>query len=192
MLKLHVTSRPRRYGTRVFRAAAAIVAASVIGVPVAQAAGEEVWADCNANNGLTGKYSKSQLNTALRNVPADVAEYSDCVSIIRAELSRMIRKQVPPPAILSSKKPSKAQLEKFEREVERQLEESGGDVSTDLGGTTVVPGAGRTLQSAAEPRMPGSMALALLGIALIGIAEFGSRIRGAVRGRRGTPDHPTN
>lgn len=167
------------------------MAVFAIGAPAAQAAGEEVWADCNANNGLTGKYSKSQLNTALRNVPADVAEYSDCVSIIRAELSRLIRKQVPPPAILSSKKPSKAQLKKIERAIDRELDKSSGDVSTSLAGTTVVPGAGRTLQSAAEPGMPGSMALALLGIALIGIAEFGGRIRNAIRGRGGSPGNPT-
>lgn len=160
---------------------AALACALLLNAAPATAAGEEVIADCNANNGLTGNYTPAQLNSALQSLPTDVDEYSDCRAIIRAALSQGVRKTVKPPAILASKQSNKRQLAKIKQGIEKELDENSGTGGAKVAGTVVVPGTGRTLTSAAEPGMPWSMAVALLGIALIGVAELGGRIRSGLR-----------
>jgi hypothetical protein len=171
------TSRPRRTAATL----AVFACALLILAPAAAAAGEEVIADCNANNGLTGNYTPAQLNSALQSLPTDVDEYSDCRAIIRAALSQGVRKTVKPPAILASKASNKRQLAKIKQGIEKELDDKADSGDAKVAGTVIVPGTGRTLSSAAEPGMPWSMAIALLGIALIGVAELGGRIRGGLR-----------
>lgn len=58
------------------------------GMSTAQAGGDAVLRDCLDDGTLAKKYTTTQLRDALRNMPADVAEYSDCRSIIGAEKPR--------------------------------------------------------------------------------------------------------
>ncbi len=159
-------------------AACAAALAVLAPVPAAIASGTDVVADCNANNGLSQNWSTADLNSALNNLPADVDEYSDCRAIIKNALSREARNQVRKPPILNAKKPTQKQLAMIERQIKREARKrSSGGVGTDTAGAAVLPGAGKTLRSAVEPGIPGTLALAIAGIALIGVAEFGGRIR---------------
>jgi hypothetical protein len=54
--------------------------------PAAAASGTSVIADCNSHNALTRTYSIPQLEAALRTMPADVAEYTDCHDVIERAL----------------------------------------------------------------------------------------------------------
>lgn len=147
-------------------------------VQVAIASGSDVIADCNTNDGLSRQWSTAELNAALNNLPTDVDEYSDCRAIIRNALSRQTRPAVPKPKILGGKAASKAQLAKIKREIKSEARKrSAGGVGTGTASAPVIPGAGKTLQSAVEPGIPGTLAFAIAGIALIGVAEFAGRIR---------------
>lgn len=57
--------------------------------PSAFAAGSStIIADCEDDGRLQGKYSNSDLRKARRDMPADVAEYSNCLDVLRrAEVS---------------------------------------------------------------------------------------------------------
>ncbi len=55
-------------------------------VPARAASGKAVIADCNAHNTLTRTYSIAALEDALRTMPADVAEYTDCHDVIERAL----------------------------------------------------------------------------------------------------------
>lgn len=48
--------------------------------------GSQVIADCNAHDALTKTYSIAALEDALRTMPADVAEYTDCHDVIERAL----------------------------------------------------------------------------------------------------------
>jgi len=74
----------------------ALVCALACVLPSAAAgAGSPVIADCNSHGRLTQHYSVTQLQGALRTMPADVQEYTDCYDVVQrallAELSNVHR-----------------------------------------------------------------------------------------------------
>lgn len=178
----------QNFRRRLVAVALALLAALVLPV-FASASGYDVIADCNANNGLSQKYSQSDLQDALNNLPTDIDEYSDCKSIIKSALSNAGRGTVVKPALAKGGKPSKAQLAKIKRTIEREARKrSATGAGTGTAAAAVVPGDGKTLQSAIEPGMPGTLAFAIIGIALIGVAE----IAGRMRRRFGAGDGPSS
>lgn len=54
----------------------------------ASASPERIYADCEDNGRLDGRYSASDLNEAKRDIPEDLDEYSNCVELINGALSR--------------------------------------------------------------------------------------------------------
>jgi hypothetical protein len=65
-----------------------LVAVAAFAPATASAAGPlDVLRDCSVNGTLTGSYSKSMLNAALRRIGGDLAEYSDCRSVIESALA---------------------------------------------------------------------------------------------------------
>jgi hypothetical protein len=69
----------------------AIAMSAGVAIPAAAAdgSGAQVIADCNAHDTLTRTYSIAALEDALRTMPADVAEYTDCHDVIaRAVLAQ--------------------------------------------------------------------------------------------------------
>lgn len=65
----------------------ALFAASLgLAAPASAASGASAIADCNAHNTLTHTYSIAELENALRTMPADVSEYTDCKDVITREL----------------------------------------------------------------------------------------------------------
>ncbi len=62
--------------------------ALVAALALPAAASADPVRDCSTNGSLTQRYSASQLRSALKSIPADVKEYTDCYDQIRrAELS---------------------------------------------------------------------------------------------------------
>jgi hypothetical protein len=54
--------------------------------PSAAAGSADVIADCNSHARLTRSYTDAQLRNALRTLPADVKEYTDCSDVIQHAL----------------------------------------------------------------------------------------------------------
>jgi hypothetical protein len=61
-------------------------ASLTLSAPESAASGASAIADCNAHNTLTHTYSIAQLESALRTMPADVSEYTDCKDVITRAL----------------------------------------------------------------------------------------------------------
>jgi hypothetical protein len=59
-----------------------VLAASLLRPAAARAGGGDVIRDCEAHGGLTGTYSQSEYSAALKSLPADLKEYSNCQAII--------------------------------------------------------------------------------------------------------------
>lgn len=60
---------------------------AVPAAPATAASRDEIIQDCADDGRLQGKYSKSELRDARKNMPSDVAEYTDCADVLRrAEL----------------------------------------------------------------------------------------------------------
>lgn len=65
----------------------ATVCMLAVATPAAVASpASSVISDCNAHGRLTQHYSVTQLHGALSAMPADVAEYTDCVDVIQRAL----------------------------------------------------------------------------------------------------------
>lgn len=54
----------------------------------AQASPEQVLRDCVDDGEISQQHSFADLREALRNMPAETAEYSDCAAIIKSEIAR--------------------------------------------------------------------------------------------------------
>lgn len=63
-------------------APALILLSALLFPMVAQASPEAVVRDCAKDGSVDGKYSKADLKAALKKIPADLAEYSDCRAAI--------------------------------------------------------------------------------------------------------------
>jgi hypothetical protein len=70
------------------RALALIALAALLAsaLPARAAGGAAVLADCNSHNTLTRTYGVPALENALRTMPADVQEYTDCRDVIQRAL----------------------------------------------------------------------------------------------------------
>ena len=66
-----------------------LATAALSSIP-APAQASVAWQDCRASGGssLQGRYTIAELNRALRTMPAYVEEYSNCASVIEAQINR--------------------------------------------------------------------------------------------------------
>ena len=53
----------------------------------AAASYRDAIADCNEDSVLDGTYSNKELRQALKNLPTDIAEYTDCADLLRAAIT---------------------------------------------------------------------------------------------------------
>ena len=77
----HVTVALRTT-TAALAAALALLAALCVAVPASASPGS-VIRDCSEDGILNGKYSQSELDGALEQLPSDLDEYTDCRAVIR-------------------------------------------------------------------------------------------------------------
>jgi hypothetical protein len=77
----------RRYRLIVLVSALVVIATSLCAAPPAGAStGAQVIADCYKHLSLTRTYSVPVLQDALKTIPAEVAEYTDCRDVIERAL----------------------------------------------------------------------------------------------------------
>jgi hypothetical protein len=65
---------------------AALTATGVLAASATAASGSAAIIDCNAHGKLTHHYSVAELRAALAHMPVDVAEYTDCMDVIRNQM----------------------------------------------------------------------------------------------------------
>ena len=64
-----------------------LIAVLLLGLPAAaHASGADVIRDCAQDGKLDKTYTQKELQAALKNLPSDIDEYTDCGSVIRAAM----------------------------------------------------------------------------------------------------------
>jgi len=159
--------------------------ASVLLVPAAPAAAasrNEIIRDCSDDGRLQGNYSPSELRDARKNLPSDVAEYTDCADVLRrAELPDRDSGgtgagggttgagggAVGGPG--GSGGEPLIPADDAERAALTEARERGG-TAVEINGARIVPGASGLAPDAARNGIPDSVLIALAAIALLGAA----------------------
>ena len=152
----------------------------------APASPSSVIRDCSEDGILNGKYSQSELDGALEQLPSDLDEYTDCRSVIRrAQLSSAGNKRRAPRA------PSKAERADATSppnttEQKEIAKAAGSGAPVRIGGTGVRPGegAGALDSSGFGGDLPALLLIVLLalgGLAVTAVVS-GARRRGVGEG----------
>ena len=171
------------FGVRTIHISLVVLIASVLalatGAP-ASASPTSVIRDCSEDGVLNGKYSQSELDRALEQLPSDLDEYTDCRSVIRrAQLGSAASKRS------TQRKPSAAErvdgatppTGNEQREINRA---AGSGDPVRIGGQGVKPGASaQALNSSGFggdlPPLLLIVLLALGGLCLTGLAAAARR-----------------
>jgi hypothetical protein len=163
---------------------AAATAAPALGSPTG------VIRDCSEDGILNGKYSQSELDRALEQLPSDLDEYTDCRAVIRrAQLGSAAGKRG------AARKPSVAEridagAPPTGAEQEAIAKAAGSRDAVRIGGTGVRPGESATALNSSGfggdlPPLVLVVLLALAGLCLSGLVAV-ARNRGVFEGvRRG-------
>lgn len=155
---------------RLTRAAAVATSALLLCASSAIADGGDVIRDCNDNGRLTKEYSQEEYRDALRNMPADVKQYTDCEGIIR-------RAQLGFPAGEGTNADPFAgatpeEITQAQKDIETARRE--GAAPQEVGGRPVIPGAlAYTKVSAATTELPTPL-LVLIVLILLATAAAAS------------------
>jgi hypothetical protein len=148
---------------------AALVAA--LAVPAsAQASGawQQAIRDCANDGRLHQQYSQSALQQALRHLPPDIAEYTDCYDVLRAALTGPGSGGSGGPN--SSVSPGSVTPTSNDLNALRGIQH-GGAPSLKIGGRPVTPGSGGLFHLAsrtAENRLPTPLFWSLVALAAMG------------------------
>jgi hypothetical protein len=69
------------------RTSLVLIAVLLLGLPAAaRASGSDVIRDCADDGKLDKQYTQKELDSAMKNLPSDIDEYTDCRSVIRAAM----------------------------------------------------------------------------------------------------------
>ena len=172
--------------------------------PASAASRDTIIADCADDGQLQGKYSPSALRDARKNLPSDVAEYTDCADVLRrAEIGDGGAAGAGPgtgpggggfPGSTGStgsggSGPTLTPANDAERAALAQAQTEG-SAPVEINGETITPGAAGFSPNATRNGMPASLLFAIIALALLGIggliyavkdrlADFGHLIPGA-------------
>jgi hypothetical protein len=178
---------------------AACLAGALFAVPAASAATPtQILRDCEDDSVLQGDYSSEDLRRALRNIPTDLDQYTNCRDVLaRASADEVSGGGGGGGGSAGGKgaggKGPRALLQPETDEDRKALSETAaaGARSQDVGGEQIVPGAAGFAADAARNGLPGSLLalLVLLAVAAAAAAapqarRLGPRIRERVL-RRG-------
>jgi hypothetical protein len=73
-----------RHFIRLAALLAVLALMSALTAPAAGASADAVIRDCSEDGVLNGHYTQSEIKSALKQLPSDIDEYTDCRSVIRA------------------------------------------------------------------------------------------------------------
>lgn len=145
-------------------------------------ASASVITDCNDNGSIDRKYSTSQLKNALRNIPADVDQYSDCRSLIQQALLNSFSKKDKGPGSDSnnsaslSQVVSKGERKKVEKEIDRATRLPMEGAVADIASANINRSGARSLASSAAPGVSAAPLVALIGLMLLLSANLVGRL----------------
>ena len=150
--------------------------------PASAASRDEIIGDCADDGQLQGKYKPSELRDARKNLPSDVAEYTDCADVLRrAELgdggsagggtgssgggafpgsTGNSGSGGSGPILTPENDAELASLAKAQTE---------GAAPVEVNGETITPGAAGFSPNATRNGMPASLLFAIIALALLGI-----------------------
>lgn len=167
---------------------AVIAVATTIFAVAPTTASASIISDCTADNSIDGNYSVSDLQDALKSVPADVDQYYGCSDLIRQELLNKAHDDSDDDGGKGGKggkggnealnaAATPAQRKRAEREAAEAVAEAlpGHSSSTAGDDVGVQPAAAKTLATSAAPGTPGAMIIALIGLVLLFLGEFAAR-----------------
>jgi hypothetical protein len=129
-----------RFAVRTTTTLVAVLAAMAVTVSPALPSAISVIRDCSEDGVLNGKYSASELERALDQLPSDLDEYTDCRSVIRrAQLGSAGGKhRSAKPAAVADRVDTAAPP--TPGEADEIAEAAGADEAVRIGGTGVRPG----------------------------------------------------
>jgi hypothetical protein len=128
------------FAVRTITTLVAVLAAFAVAVPAALGSPMSVIRDCSEDGALNGKYSPSELDGALDQLPSDLDEYTDCRAVIRrAQLGSAGDKHraAKRPAVADRVDGVAPPTADEQHEIDRA---TGSDDSVRVGGTGVRPG----------------------------------------------------
>jgi hypothetical protein len=144
--------------------------------------GAAVIRDCLNNGRITGHYTQTQYAQALAELPADVAEYSDCASLIRrAQLGAAGGRGAPTgggAATNSLSTPTPSERASLRAAVKA------GSHPFDVGGRLVRPGVVAVRSSSVLNALPTPLLIALAALLATTLGVGGHRVWTIVRARR--------
>ena len=155
---------------------AALLALGALAAPAGAATRDQIIRDCADDGRLQGDYSPGELRDARRNMPSDVAEYTDCADVLRrAELPDSA-----PSGSASSGGPGGGLgpgggpiLQTPMDDAERQAladAASGGGAAVAVDGAKILPGSAGVSPEGRGNGIPGTLLAALIAIALLALA----------------------
>jgi len=156
-----------------------------------------IYQDCNSDGVINGNYSKSDLQSALGSLPADLKQYSDCESAIQQALAGGGKhghgggggngggRAHGGGAVIRA---SRAARRRIARQVEQAAAAPAGGAIQAPGGVAIKPAGGQTLASAAAPGVPAALIVAIAGL----LALFGAEMASRTAARRKAPSSRTD
>ena len=157
--------------------------------PASAASRDQIIRDCSDDGRLQGKYSASELRDARQNLPSDVSEYTDCADVLR-------RAELPDRGSGAGAGGGAAgggssfgggsgtggggqtltPSSDAERKTLAEIAESGA-APVEVNGRTVVPGAAGFSPNASRSNLPGTLLIAIVAMALLGIGGIVAAVR---------------
>lgn len=144
--------------------------------------GAAVIHDCLNHGRITGHYTQRQYAQALAELPADVAEYSDCANLIRqAQLAAAGGHGAATPTATATN--PLATATPTERAALRAAQRSG-SAPLDIGGQVVRPGVVAVRSSSVFNALPTPLLVVIAAMIAGALGLGGRRVWGIVRARR--------
>ncbi len=159
----------------------------------ALAGSADVIRDCSRDGVLNGSYSQGELQRALKKLPSDLDEYSDCRSLIReAALAKAGGDKGVDPSAAASKVDANAPASEAEqRKVAKAAKAA---TAVDIGGEQITPGDPGFLAASFDNDVPALLIaiMALFGAAALAAGAFAAERRwpGQVQAIGGTAAKP--
>lgn len=173
---------------RYLTALLALLALGVVApAPAPAASRDEIIQDCADDGRLQGNYSASELRDARKNLPSDIAEYTDCADVLRrGELPNRSSSDAGaggggmPGGGASTggggSGPTLTPASDAERKALAEAATSGA-APVEVGGERIVPGAAGFSPDAARNGLPTTLLFAIVALALLGLLALGYAAR---------------
>lgn len=159
------------------RTSLVLIAVLLLGLPAAaRASGAAVIRDCADDGRLSKQYSQKDLQSAERNLPSDIDEYTDCRSVIRAAMHGGTGStgSPPPGAIVTPSGAIAANQQDIKALAAVQAQSAKGKTKpVTIGGQEVTPGnaglGGPLAGLAGSNGMPASLIAAMVALLVLAV-----------------------